>query len=685
MSFKRNAFLRSAIIFQMILLGSCYESKIQETPANDAPQSISVANFPDLLDVKGAPKDFKDISLSSFSDLGAWHNYALPDENEADALGGFVGPFILTRWNGVWLGKSFAKLKLTDEKAGEDIDLKQAKVLEMTYYPGSLKQKLNVEDLEIDLELIFISGRSALMSATIHNKRKENKKIQIGWEGDVWLDGAIVNGYENGIKITFEESTTSVTTVFADQISSPEINQDEKYYTISNQSSVEVEAGKSIQTLVAQSSCFNATEEAEQNAIIAKAFKHPEEYFEDNHNRWSQYLEKALTGNDDILTQKKHQDLAVKAVETLITNWRSPAGELLNSGLFPSYAYRGFHGFWSWDSWKHSVALVRFAPELAKDQIRAMFDFQDEHGMIADCVYRNGGHNWRDTKPPLAAWSVAEVFKHTNDTVFVREMLPKLEKYHLWWYTNRDHDGNGLCEYGSTDNTRIAAAWESGMDNAVRFDDAQMVRNNEYASSFDQESVDLNAYLYAEKGYLAELNDVIEGTGKAKKYKEDAEQLKDQIRETFYDKESGYFYDIRLKDKSHVRVEGPEGWIPLWTGIATKEQAENVRKIMVDSLKFATFVPFPTLAVDHSEFDPQNGYWRGPVWLDQAFFAIDALKKYGYEKEAKHYTEQLFQNSEGLMKKGGAIRENYHPITGKGLNARHFSWSAAHILMLLQN
>jgi putative isomerase len=30
------------------------------------------------------------------------------------------------------------------------------------------------------------------------------------------------------------------------------------------------------------------------------------------------------------------------------------------------------------------------------------------------------------------------------------------------------------------------------------------------------------------------------------------------------------------------------------------------------------------------------------------------------------------------------FRENYHPLTGEGLNAENFSWSAAHIIMLLQ-
>ena len=63
-----------------------------------------------------------------------------------------------------------------------------------------------------------------------------------------------------------------------------------------------------------------------------------------------------------------------------------------------------------------------------------------------------------------------------------------------------------------------AAAWESGMDNATRFDKEGVGKGDDGVKVFEnknkgkvvgysinQESVDLNAYLYAEKGYLASI------------------------------------------------------------------------------------------------------------------------------------------------------------------------------------
>ncbi len=263
---------------------------------------------------------------------------------------------------------------------------------------------------------------------------------------------------------------------------------------------------------------------------------------------------------------------------TLITNWRTASKDILHDGVFPSVNYQGFYGVWSWDSWKQAAGIATYFPELAKDNIRSMFDYQDEHGMIADCIYADKSeNNWRDTKPPLAAWGVFEVFRHSKDSAFVREMLPGLIRYHEWWYRHRDHDGNGLCEYGSTDGTRIAAAWESGMDNAVRFDSAVMLRNDAAAWSLNQESVDLNAYLYAEKRYLAHLCAI---AGMENNYTAEAEKLKLLIGDRFYDSRAGFFHDRMLKAGAHVPADGPEGWIPLWAGLATPSQAAAVQMKM---------------------------------------------------------------------------------------------------------
>ena len=53
------------------------------------------------------------------------------------------------------------------------------------------------------------------------------------------------------------------------------------------------------------------------------------------------------------------------------------------------------------------------------------------------------------------------------------EMYPQLMAFTNGGTTKRDHNHNGMCEWFYLHGTwEGAAAWESGMDNAIRFDDA---------------------------------------------------------------------------------------------------------------------------------------------------------------------------------------------------------------------
>ena len=308
-------------------------------------------------------------------------------------------------------------------------------------------------------------------------------------------------------------------------------------------------------------------------------------------------------------------------------------------------------------------------------------------------------------------------------------MYPKLVSYHNWWYTNRDTDQNGIAEYGAmvddahyqmdddgnfiTDENgnRIlnpeavieAAAWESGMDNAPRFDQegsgegdiGVLVFENKDASgqvvgySINQESVDLNAYLYAEKGFLKSMAEELGKTEDVERYETEAAYVRDYINTKMYDEETGYYYDLQTnQDGSEKKLlvnrgKGPEGWIPLWAKAATQAQADRVVENMMDEGKFNTFVPLGTVSKDNPSFQPAK-YWRGPVWLDQAMYGVEAMQNYGYKEEAQAMAYKIFDNCEGLLE-DGAIRENYNPETGEGLHTANFSWSASSFYSLYRN
>ena len=602
--------------------------------------------FNNILDITYTPDTLTRCG-GWFTDAGSWMGFTLPQKDHW--VNGFCGPFSLDMNRRQWMAQSAVTVGYND-------DANAVFTPDSTcYFPGELYLSASSEEGKIIQRLNFLDASTALLR--IHSDAGKELSLtasQWGKEIQVQTDqNTVIARHPSGeiVALTF---TPDVSVKGTDNNYQAKIN------------------GSEHDTYVAISFY---TGEKELSAGLQKAqlaLSNPQEGLKANKERWEGYLTKILRKD----MKPEYDRIAVKAVVTLISNWRTHRGGLLHEGIVPSHAAYYFVGFWAWDTWRFSAALAKFDPELAKDNIRAMFDYQQPDGMIIDCIYTDPAeNNARDSKPPLVSWAVDEIFTHTNDTAFISEMYPQLMAYYKWWYNKRDHNRNGMCEYGSTDGTLEAAAWESGMDNAIRFDDAKMLKNNgaEDAWSMDQESVDLNAYLALECKLLKKFASILGVTF-------DGPDYSSQVADYFFDKEKGFFFDRRLKDGSFIQEPGCEAYTPLWTEVATADQVKAMLPLLTDTAKFSTYIPFPTVAADNPKYNPR-GYWRGPIWLDQTYFAIRGLRNYGYNKMADEYTLQVFDRLQGL-KEGAPIHENYGTHTGELLKAPHFSWSSSHLLML---
>lgn len=602
--------------------------------------------FSNILDIAYTP-DTLTRCRGWFTDAGSWMGFTLPQKDHW--VNGFCGPFSLDMNRRQWMAQSAVTVGYADQTNATFTPDSTC------YFPGELYLSANSEEGRIIQRLNFLDASTVLLR--IHSDAGK----ELSLTASEWGKEIQVQTDQNTV-IARHPSGEIVALTFTPDVSVE--GSDNNYQAKTN--------GSEHDTYVAISFY---TGEKELSAGLQKAqlaLSNPQEGLKANKERWEGYLTKILRKD----MKPEYDRIAVKAVVTLISNWRTHRGGLLHEGIVPSHAAYYFVGFWAWDTWRFSAALAKFDPELAKDNIRAMFDYQQPDGMIIDCIYTDPAeNNARDSKPPLVSWAVDEIFTHTADTAFVSEMYPQLLAYYKWWYQKRDHNKNGMCEYGSTDGTLEAAAWESGMDNAIRFDDAKMLKNDgaEDAWSMDQESVDLNAYLALECKLLKKFAGILGVTF-------DGPDYSNQVADYFFDKEKGFFFDRRLKDGSFIQEPGCEAYTPLWTEVATADQVKAMLPLLTDTAKFSTYIPFPTVAADNPKYNPR-GYWRGPIWLDQTYFAIRGLRNYGYNKMADEYTLQVFDRLKGL--KGSApIHENYGTHTGELLKAPHFSWSSSHLLML---
>ena len=446
-------------------------SNITAKPVTAAEAQNRIEDFANVLDITASPGEiiygaYSTNKYNNFSDLGAWHGYYMHEATAQHLYGGFAGPVIIAEEYPANLSDAFNKIVISD-KEGNVYDLSAAltsTATKQTYYPGKLVQTYSIKDIDLMLELIYVSNRTALIRTTITNTSDNNLDLNIQWEGKLFektgkIDmGTSLAATDKGVEVQFEEirNTWNYLTragnrfnIVFDQPVDTTISEDGMSYQSKMRNSLSIPKDSSFTTCQTQSYTFTAAEENQELADSSTVLANPEKYFNDNTERWQGYLDKTFQNMTEN-ARKPYRDAAVKSIETLTTNWRSAAGALKHDGVVPSMSYKWFIGMWAWDSWKQAVATARFNGSLAQDNIRALFDHQIKEndelrpydaGTIIDCIFYNknearndDGGNWneRNSKPPLAAWSVWNVYKQTNDMEFLKEMYPKLVDYHNW-------------------------------------------------------------------------------------------------------------------------------------------------------------------------------------------------------------------------------------------------------------
>lgn len=393
----------------------------------------------------------------------------------------------------------------------------------------------------------------------------------------------------------------------------------------------------------------------------------PPDVFERNRERWDGYFAAAFEGMDRP-DNPTSQTLLARSVTTLLWNWCGPCPTLPHSGVIPSpFAYRGF---WAWDSWKHAYALAHFAPELAAEQLRAQFYRQQNDGMVPDTVFPDAEQdNWRNTKPPLAAWALDFLVSRTDDDAVAAELYPRCALQMEWFGIARRKKGETLFRAGGTDHT--TATWDTGWDKCSRFKNVGLERHASWML-LDLWQPDYNAYIYNELRALARLAKRLGDQRASDRWAAEAEALGAAITRALWNEAKQCFCDVRASDGASTGIRSAACWLPVWAGACDDYQAQAVRELLKSPNHFDTTMPFPTLAASEATFNP-DGHWNGGVWADHTAYAIQILGEDG-RAERERIRDHLAQRE--------TLYECYSPIDGQpGRGNRpavsQFSWTAA--------
>lgn len=444
--------------------------------------TLQASEFKNAIDRTGSPEYMRDYDFDDhqrfnpFFDMGAWHGHLLPDN--AEGMGGFPGTALLTEEYINFMANNFDRLSVYKD------DKKVTFEMEAYSLPGALVQKLTSDDVTVEMTLRFASDRTSLLETNITT----DAPVELVWDGQLLekyhakegksqSDKTIDEQYPNynrtivatddGLKVTFGKVRSTwdlLTSGESEYQIHKSIDMDTQVDGHQFTSTAKIDGSTTIYTTY--SHVLTAKENQAEQTKIQDILANPEAYLSASEQRWEDYLTKGLTNPHATPEQER---VAVKSMETLNGNWRGVAGAMKFDSVTPSVTARWFSGnqTWPWDTWKQAYAMAHFNPDVAKDNIRAMFAYQIQandpvrpwdEGYVPDLLAYNlsperggDGGNWneRNTKPSLAAWAVMEVYKTTGDKAWIEEMYPKLVAYHNWWLRNRDNNGNGVPEYGA--------------------------------------------------------------------------------------------------------------------------------------------------------------------------------------------------------------------------------------------
>ena len=381
-----------------------YVPQVSQDQLIDEDQLVA-ANFKNIIDRTGNPIAVRDVVSGNMRhiplfDAGTWHGHTLSEGGNALAFGGTA---LVTEEYAVFMASHFDALRLFDTD-GTEMPLN---LVEAYSIPGALVQKYKGFDgLTAEMTLRFVTNRTTLVHTTINNPK--GLTIKGMWEGSLLTNyradsGALYNN-DAGQPMTVEEAYPTYTRRIAATESGVEVSfgevdnswslatsGDSKFKvtrSIKPESSSFAEDGKgftqqanlgnneTISLFTAYTHTLDKTDAQSEAAKLADVMSKPADYMNASAKRWEEYLAKGLSNP----AAMAHEQVAVKAIETLHGNWRGAAGSIKTSTVTPSVTAPWFSGnlTWPWDTWKQAYAMAHFNPDVAMDNIRTVFQFQVE-------------------------------------------------------------------------------------------------------------------------------------------------------------------------------------------------------------------------------------------------------------------------------------------------------------------
>ncbi|MFN8358246.1 MAG: alpha,alpha-trehalase TreF [Spirosomataceae bacterium] len=342
-----------------------------------------------------------------------------------------------------------------------------------------------------------------------------------------------------------------------------------------------------------------------------------------------------------------------------------------------------------WDSYFTMLGLqVHGRTDLIRHMVNNFAYLLDTYGLIP-----NGNRTYYlgRSQPPYFAQMVCLLAEALPQEPILLQYLPQLEKeYAFWMRTDSSTDeasyrvlplpGGALLnrywdEYDTprpesykedvaiaqlasqtpaTVYRHLRAGAESGWDYSSRW-----LQDGQHLSSIhttDIAPIDLNCLLYLLEQTLSEAYQVQNNEEKTIEFAEKAEARKQAILDYCWHETKGFFFDYDAVNQEQKAICSLAGVYPLWAGIATEAQAQQVaQQLEKEFLKPGGLVT--TLSHTHEQWDAPNG------WAPLQWTAYVGLLNYGFTELAETIKTRWITTCISTYEATGKLLEKYNVET----------------------
>jgi hypothetical protein len=351
---------------------------------------------------------------------------------------------------------------------------------------------------------------------------------------------------------------------------------------------------------------------------------------------------------------------------------------------------------WSWGHegqvFHESLSMLSYAymdAASAQESQRVYFDRQRPEGYIAyrigPYVTKTFPYNGEDTtSAPFFAWQNWEVYRISHDRKFLDEAYRSSAAFANYVLRTRDKDHDGFLVWGGNsmlENVRdeLDVIWQLFGDKA---DSPSRVK-----------ALDLMCMMVNEERSLASMAKELGKLDEANQWNDKADKLSELVRTRMWDASSGNFFNLSRDTGTMVTGDGislkrPEiiTFLPLWAGIATKDQAARLVQNLKDPKTFWRRFGAPTLSAADHYYDPyitQCCQWNGAVWLLWDYLVFRGLLNYGYRAEAEEIVRRNLDAVTFQLKNNHRFWESFSPDYTQLNSPKNYLWDTIIARMLI--